>query len=88
MLVTSRPCAVSAQITAMSIAMIAIAEPAANGSQAKAAAALMMAMITPTVRPHTAPRKTANPAKKTMIPPIRWIHPHASLESLKHVVLG
>ena len=69
----------SAQITAMSIAMIAIAEMGANGSQANAAVALTSAMITPIVRPHTAPRKIAKPAKKTTIPPIRWIHPHASL---------
>ena len=37
---TSRPCAVSAQITAMSIAMIAIADTGAKGSHANAASAL------------------------------------------------
>ena len=51
--------------------MIAIDDTGAYGSVANAAAALRIAMITPTVRPHTAPRKTAKPAKKTMIPPIR-----------------
>ena len=80
---TSRPCAVSAQITVMSIAMITIADTGAYGSHANAANALTIARITPTVLPHTAPRKIANPAKKMMMPPSRWIHPHASLESLK-----
>ena len=80
--VTSRPWAVSAQITVTSIAMITIADTGAYGSHANAANALTIARITPTVLPQTAPRKIANPAKKMMMPPSRWIHPHPALESL------
>jgi hypothetical protein len=48
----------------MSIAMIAIAETGAYGSQANAAAALTIAMITPTVRPHTAPAEDREPGEE------------------------
>ena len=45
---------------------------------AKFAIALIMATITPTVRAHTAPLNTPNPAKSTTTPQSRWIHPQLS----------
>ena len=56
-------------------AMITIDQTGRYGSHAKLAIALIAATITPTVRPHTAPLKTPKPAKRTMTPPMRWIHP-------------
>src|SRR6476619_3577376 len=72
---TSRPCMVSAQTTAIATTMIAIAQTGYHGSQANAAIALTTARITPTVRAHTAPENTPNPASTTMIPTSSWIQP-------------
>ena len=46
-----------------------------SGSQAKFTMALITATITPTVRAQTAPRNSPMPANRTMMPPMRWIHP-------------
>ena len=55
--------------------MIKIPQIGYQGSQANDANALINATITATVRAHTAPVKTPNPANSTTMPPIRWIHP-------------
>ena len=73
--VMSRPCAVNAQITVMAIAIIVIDQTGYYGSQAKFTMALITATITPTVRAQTAPRNSQMPASRTMMPPMRWIHP-------------
>jgi hypothetical protein len=44
-------------------------------SHAKLQITLMTARITPMVRAHTAPLNSANPARATTMPMIRWIHP-------------
>ena len=51
----SRPCTVSAQITKIDTAMNTIAHTGYQGSHANATSAHNTAMITPTVRAHTAP---------------------------------
>ena len=51
----SRPCAVSAQMTATSIAMTTIPQIGYTGIHAKLTSALTPAMSTPIVRAHTAP---------------------------------
>src|SRR3954451_7209570 len=80
---TSLPCAVSAQTTATATAMIATPQTGYHGSHANAATPLTIAMITPTVRAHTAPVNTPNPASTMMIPTIRWIHPHVERSNWK-----
>ena len=40
------------------------------------AMALRNASVIPTTRAHVRPLKRATPARATMIPAIRWIHPH------------
>src|SRR4029078_43884 len=72
---TSRPCAVSAQITATETTMIAMPQIGYHGSHANAPIPLTIARITPTVRAHTAPEKAPNPASTTQLQMMRLIQP-------------
>ena len=72
---TSRPWAVSAQITATSIGMTQIAQSGNRGMNTDAPIALTVATTTPTVRASTFPANTPIPDKTITDPTMSCHHP-------------
>src|SRR3954454_130962 len=78
-LLTSPPCAVRAQMTAMSTAMMIVFQTGCSWMVVKARRALTVAAIAPTVRARTLPLKPPTPAKKRAAPTMMWNHPQVEL---------